>query len=295
MNYLDLLAAPLSTLTIAAIILLVAGITKGVVGIGMPIVAVPLLATVFPLPTTVMLLTIPLLVTNFAQAISGDPILSLLRRMWPILVGMVLGVAIGVYLLTSLRPLVLQPLVGTALIAIAALMLVAPKLTCPARFEPVASPLVGFAGGVLGGLAGQPGPLVFLYLLSREITGSRFVQYSSMYVLISAIVLTTAMGHAGSMGWASATISAACTVPILIGMWLGTSLRGRVPPRMVRILILGVVFLGGINLIGPTLHAFASTQVSSFRAPDHRADLKNASPAAVDLMSPNSALVARQD
>lgn len=295
MNYPDLSNAPLSTLTAAAIILMVAGVTKGVVGVGMPIVAVPLLATVVPLPTAVMLLTIPLLVTNVVQALCGDPILSLLRRLWPILMGMVVGIAIGVYLLTSLRPLVLQPLVGTALIAIAGLMLVAPKLSCPARFEPIASPLVGVAGGVLGGLAGQPGPLVFLYLLSREITGSRFVQYSSMYVLISAIVLTAAIGGAGSMGWTGATISAACTVPILIGMWLGTGLRGRVPPRVVRRLILGVVFLGGINLIEPSLHDLAKKQFLAFGARNHQADLHDTLPAAVGLAPRYSELVARQD
>jgi uncharacterized membrane protein YfcA len=143
MRYPDLSGAPLTALCSVIAILMLAGITKGVVGVGMPVVAVPLLATEVPLPTAVMLLTIPLFVTNFAQAIAGDPILSLLRRLWPILLGMAVGVTIGVYLLTNLRPIVLQPLVGIALIALTGLMLVAPKLTCPARLEPVASPLVG--------------------------------------------------------------------------------------------------------------------------------------------------------
>src|SRR6266700_842927 len=155
-------------------ILFAAGMTKGVIGIGLPIVAVPLLSLVVPLPSAVAIVAIPLILTNLAQAYAGDPIAVALKALWPVLAGTAVGLIVGVQLLTGLSPEILKPVVGTVLFAVAVLMLLAPKVNCPDRFAPMAGPLVGVGGGMLGGLAGQPGPIVFLCRLSRGINGGRF-------------------------------------------------------------------------------------------------------------------------
>ena len=239
-----------------AVILFAAGMTKGVLGIGLPIIAVPLLSAVVPLPSAVALLAIPIVVTNLAQAVAGEPLLVVLRRLRPILLGMVAGVFIGVTLLTGLSPQTLKPLIGTVLILIAVLMLLSPKLVCPAGWERLLSPTVGFFGGILGGLAGQAGPLVFIYLLSQRITGDRFVQHSSMYLVIASIVLTLALGRAGAIGWAGAGLSLLCTLPILLGMRFGAGLRNKLPDALFRKMVLAVVILSGIDLCEPTFVTF---------------------------------------
>jgi len=248
-----LIDLPLFGIMLLAGILFAAGMTKGVIGIGLPIVAVPLLSLVVPLPTAVAIVAIPLLLTNLAQAYAGDPIPVALKALWPVLAGTAAGLIGGVYLLTSLSPDILKAVVGTALIGVAALMLLAPKLNCPDRLAPVAGPLVGVGGGSLGGLAGQPGPIVFLYLLSRGLNGSRFVQYSSLYVALASVALTLALGRAGAIGWEDAAFSAMCTIPILLGMWVGQRARELVSAGLFRKLVLGMVVLGGFTMVEPAL------------------------------------------
>src|SRR3954454_15284595 len=249
----NLIDLPLFAIMMLAAVLFAAGMTKGVIGVNLPIVAVPLLSMIVPLPTAVAIVAIPLLLTNLTQACTGDPIPVALKALWPVLVGTAAGLVVGVHLLTSLSPEILKPVVGTALIAVAALMLLAPKLNCPNRFAPAAAPLVGVGGGILGGLAGQAGPIVFLYLLSRDINGSRFVQYSSLYIALTSVALTLALGGAGAIGFDSAAVSAVCTIPILLGMWVGQRVREGVSAGLFRKLVLGMVMLGGVSMVEPAL------------------------------------------
>ena len=131
----------------------------------------------------------------------GDRIAVVLRRLWTVLAGMVVGVAVGVTLLSITDPAYLKPVVGIILLSICALMWFAPKLAVPTQLETVASPAAGVVGGLAGGLAALPGPFVFVYLLALGLKRDQFVQYSSMFLVISATVMTAFLLGRGVMGW----------------------------------------------------------------------------------------------
>jgi uncharacterized protein len=249
MTHIDLTNMPLISFVSLWIALFAAGSTKGLLGIGMPIVAVPLLNLIVDLRTTVILMAIPLIITNVPQAIQGDRIPVVLRRLWPILAGMVVGVAIGVTLLSTSNPTYLKPVVGIILLAVCALMWFAPKLTVPPHLERFASPVAGLVGGVAGGLAALPGPFVFVYLLALGLKRDQFVQYSSMFLVISAAVMTAFLHGQGIMGWKDAIISTLATLPIFAGMWAGAFVRNYVSQEQFRKLILVVVAVSGLQML----------------------------------------------
>src|SRR5205085_2883340 len=151
--------------------------------------------------------------------IQGDPVATVLKRLAPIFVGLVVGVFLGVSLLASTSPAILKPVVGIILIMIAVLMLFSPRLAVPSRAEPIASPIAGLVGGVAGGLAALPGPFVFMYLLALGIDRDRFVQYSSMFLTVAATLMTLMLGGKGLLSWNDAAISTLATLPIFAGMW----------------------------------------------------------------------------
>jgi uncharacterized membrane protein YfcA len=253
--------SPFALIAIAAI-LFAAGVTKGVVGIGLPTVAIPLLSILMPLPAAVAALAIPVLITNLTQACGTDRIGTVLRVLLPILAGTGGGILIGVHLLTHLGPDTLKPVIGAVLIGVALSMFLAPRLQCPDRFAMIASPIAGLGSGILGGLAGQSAPIMSLYLLSRGITGDRFVQYCSLYLIYASTTLTLALGSAGAISLAGATVSAACSVPILVGMWVGQRVRIGLPQALFRKLVLGVVVLGGLIMVHVPLSAMFSAAAS---------------------------------
>ncbi len=241
----------LSLLSFAGVLsfLFAAGTTKGLVGVGMPIIAVPLLSLVLDLPETVALLSVPLIITNIPQAINGDPLAVVLKKLGPIFLGLVVGVFVGISLLASVRSAFLKPVVGLVLIAIALLMLLSPRVKVPKKLEPVASPAAGVIGGLAGGLAALPGPFVFMYLLALGIERDRFVQYSSMFLTVAATLMTITLGAKGLLGWNAAMISTLATLPIFAGMWVGGNIRQFVSPELFRKIILGIVVASGLHLI----------------------------------------------
>src|SRR4051794_35213559 len=77
-----------------------AGFVKGVIGLGLPTVAMGLLAIVMTPAQAAWLLVVPSLLTNVWQA-TGPVLVPLLRRLWPMLLGIYLGTWLGGGLLTA--------------------------------------------------------------------------------------------------------------------------------------------------------------------------------------------------
>jgi uncharacterized membrane protein YfcA len=259
MPHIDLVNMPASIILCIIAVLLVAGMAKGLIGVGMPIVAVPLLNLVVDLPVTVAILSIPLIISNVPQALEGDRIGVVLRRLKPVLLGLVAGVVIGVYLLATIRLELLKPLVGAILIVVVTLMLFSPHLVVAPKYENYLGPLAGLVGGILGGLAALAGPFVFIYILALGLSKDRFVQYSSMFLVVASTLLALTLHGFGALGWSDALVSTCAVIPIMVGMRLGTQLRAFVSPPMFRRLILLVVMVSGMHLVAGSISSIASS------------------------------------
>ena len=79
------------TLVLVAITFLVAGFVKGVIGLGLPTISMGLLALAMPSPQAAAILVVPALVTNFWQMLDGPGMRIILRRLWPLFIGICVG------------------------------------------------------------------------------------------------------------------------------------------------------------------------------------------------------------
>src|SRR5262245_28065033 len=89
-----------SALAAVTLTFVVAGFVKGVIGLGLPTVAMGLLAVVMTPAQAAALLVAPSLLTNVWQAM-GPELAPLTRRLWPMLLGICVGVWAGGGLLTA--------------------------------------------------------------------------------------------------------------------------------------------------------------------------------------------------
>ncbi|WP_312410735.1 TSUP family transporter, partial [Shinella sp.] len=92
------LSDPLLLVAVAATFL-VAGIVKGVTGMGLPTVAMGVLGGLLSPLAAAALLVIPSFVTNVWQLLAGQSIMPIVRRLWPMMAGVVLGTFAGSSLL----------------------------------------------------------------------------------------------------------------------------------------------------------------------------------------------------
>ena len=236
-----------------AVFLVVAGLMKGIIGVGTPIVALPLLSMLIDVRAAVMLLSMPLILSNIPQAIEGGKTLACFIRLVPVLLGMIPGILLGVTILVSGDPATTKVIAGSVIVLVAGLTLVAPRLRLREGLKTPVGVAAGFAGGVLGGVAAMPGPLVFTYLLAKGLHGKEFTKEASLFLVLSSVLLAIFLSSSQIFSWADMLTSTSALIPVGIGMYLGQRLRDLVPAGFFTRTVLVVVLLSGLGLISKAL------------------------------------------
>lgn len=232
---------------------LAGGFVSGLAGFGTALMALGLWLHVLPPTAAVSLVLICSVVGQTATLPSMWRSFDL-SLVWPFVIGGLLGVPIGTMLIAHADPRVFKLTIGVFLLAFPlALYFSAPMvLTTGGRFADAA---VGFAGGILGGLAGLSGPLPILWASVRgwgkdERRG--IFQTFNWTVLFVALCLQIAGGRVGSDVLWFAALALPGTV---IGAWLGARLYHALNDRNFRDVVLGLLFLSGATLIWNSIGA----------------------------------------
>jgi uncharacterized membrane protein YfcA len=228
---------------------LAGALVKGVTGIGLPMVAVPLMVQVMPVPTAISLLAVPVLSSNLFQLNDRAEVLHACRRFWALLLVMVVAVVAGALLLISLDPHLLEILMGALVIGLALFYMAKPEIGIAPAQERIASPLVGLAGGLLGGLSSFYGPPLVLYLIALKLPKDRFVLTISLFYFIGQIPLYVMLGVGHLFGWSEFLASLALSVPAYFGVQLGQTLRDRLDPLLFTRIVLAIQLVSGASLV----------------------------------------------
>jgi uncharacterized membrane protein YfcA len=229
--------------------LVIAGLIKGTIGVAMPMVAFPLLSMLVDVQTAVMLLSVPLVLSNIPQALEGGLVTRTLWSLAPVLVGMMPGVWIGVTVLLTVDPAVARIVAGTVVILVAALIGLAPKLEIRQRLLAPVGLGAGFCGGLLGGIAALSGPPVFIFLLAKGLSGRAFTKEASMFLVVSSVLLVSALTSSHKFDWRDVLISTVATAPVVAGMLVGQRVRDAVPADAFKKLVVLAVLLSGAQLV----------------------------------------------
>ena len=235
-----------TTLAIAATFAL-AGFVKGVIGLGLPTVAIGLLSVVMPPAHAAALLIVPSTVTNVWQLAAGPALGALLRRLWPMLLGVCFGTWVGSGLLTTGSERAVVAL-GVALVLYAALGLVNVRAAVPSRAQPWLGPLIGGATGVVTAATGVFVIPAVPYLQALGLDTDDLVQALGLSFTISTLALAASLAGEGAFDLSVAGASLVALVPACVGMVAGTWVRARVKPEPFRL-----CFFAGLLLLGAHL------------------------------------------
>jgi uncharacterized membrane protein YfcA len=229
--------------------LIVAGCLKGIIGVGMPVVALPLLSLFIDVKSAAMLLSMPLILSNLPQALEGGETGRCLMQLMPVFLGMVPGLFLGVRVLLALDADVAKMIAGLVLMGVGGVTLLAPKFKLKPRLVLPTGITFGFFGGILGGIAAMPGPLVFVFLLAKGLRGKAFTKEASLYLVVSAGLLAILLTASRQFSWLDVAVSTAAMLPVVLGMYVGQHMRDKIAPETFRKLVLIAVIAAGAELL----------------------------------------------
>ncbi|MEE4240426.1 MAG: sulfite exporter TauE/SafE family protein [Desulfopila sp.] len=229
---------------------LAAATVKGVLGIGLPLVAVPLIASITEPIVAVSLMTIPVLTANGWQALQGGYFTKILRRFWPQFTALIGATLIGAQFLATADQRLLSLGLGIMVIIFVTLHTFSLRLSVSACHERQIGITIGLIAGLVGGVTGIYGPVLFIYLVALNMSKNMFVSTIALFFLAGSIPLygTLAInGHIGSEQLiASAILGAA---PVCLGLVLGSRLRNRLPQKLFERFLLVIITVIGMSLI----------------------------------------------
>jgi len=229
-------------------VFVLAGVVKGVTGMGLPTVAMGLLGSALSPVAAASLLFVPTLTTNVWQIIAGPSLGRILRRLWPMMLGVVVATVAGAALLVRVEPRWSGMALGVALILYAVYSAFAPAFRVPVSTERWLSPLVGAVSGVVTGATGVFVMPAVPYLQSLGLDRDELVQALGLAFTVSTMSLTSGLLVHGAFGVQQLGLSALAIAPALAGMWLGQKIRGRISAQAFRLCFLGFLLLLGIEL-----------------------------------------------
>ncbi|MCU0647645.1 MAG: sulfite exporter TauE/SafE family protein [Gemmatimonadaceae bacterium] len=236
----------LPTALLITIAFFLAGGVKGIIGMGLPAIALAILTLQLPPATAAAVLVMPSLATNVWQAVDGGSLGPIARRLAPMLVGLCVGTAFGIPILTGSSSATVLALLG-ALFAIYGLAGVSRvRLHVPATSERWLAPLIGVA---TGGLTGATG--VFMipsvpYIGALGLDRTSVLQAMGLSFSVSTAALGVALALRGAFTMHDAMLSVAALVPTAIGMVLGRRVRHRLSePTFRRWFFVSIIALGG--------------------------------------------------
>lgn len=234
---------------IIALTFFLAGIVKGVAGMGLPTVAMGILGAIMSPVSAASLLVIPSFVTNFWQLFTGPSFLALMQRLWLMMLGIVVGTLAGSWLLTSANTEYASVGLGSALVLYAVHALWAKPLSVPARLERFLSPVIGLATGAINGGTGVFTIPAVPYLQALGLSKDDLIQALGLSFTVSTIALAAGLARGGAFHLDSITLSTLAVIPALLGMWVGTTIRGRISAATFRRWFLIFLAILGLELV----------------------------------------------
>jgi hypothetical protein len=230
-----------------------AGLITGITAFGFALVAVPLLILLFDPKVAVPIVTINSTLTGMYLFFELRNMMQV-KKIIPLIIGGIIGLPFGVYILAVLDKDILKILVG-ALITIFAFLL-GLGIKRAIKSEKYTSVLVGMLSGLLKGSTSLSGPPVVLFFINQHQEKEVFRANLTGYFMIMGTLAVIALTIGKLVSLNVLEYSAWLVVPTIFGTWFGSKICPRVNPVLFRNLSLAVVIIAGILSILSGLKVF---------------------------------------
>lgn len=169
-------------------------------------------------------------------------------RLAPFAIGGLLGIPVGVWVLTLADTSGVKVALGLFLILYGIYALLAPRLPVISVGGRAADAAIGFVGGVLGGIGGFSGVVPTIWTQLRGWSKERARGVYQPFILLAHVTTLVVLG-AVSLDGAGLVMVLAVLPPLAAGTWIGWRIYGRLDDRAFRRWLALLLLLSGATLV----------------------------------------------
>ena len=233
---------------------LLAGFVKGVIGLGLPTVSMGLLAVTMPPAHALAIVIVPAVVTNIWQTFVGPYLRDIIRRLWPLMMGTVIGIWLNAGLLTGPYAPYGTVVLGGLLVIYAIIGLSKFSFSVARRDEKWIGGIVGVLTGMVSAATGIQVIPSMPYLQAIGMEKDELVQALGVFFTVATLALAFNLTSAGLLTAATALPGAVAMAASFIGMFVGQAVRTRMHPDVFRRWFLIAMILLGLYLAASATH-----------------------------------------
>ncbi|MFT5499893.1 MAG: putative membrane protein YfcA [Woeseiaceae bacterium] len=239
----------MDTSLIALIAFVVAGFVKGVLGFGFPIVALIVLTLAFGLFDALAIIVVPTLATNIWQALSGDYLGEIMRRMWLYFLVALIAIFTTSFFIADINVNWLTGMLGGVLFLFSLSRLLNFHFVVPRDREPILSLVLGAINGALTGFTGSFMVPSVLYMQALGFNRDMLVQAMGTFFALSTIMLAVSLSSNDLISGDQLKVSVIALVPAFAGVFAGRWVRKQVNEEHFQKLFLAMVLVLGAYIM----------------------------------------------
>ena len=234
--------------------LLLAGFVKGVVGLGLPTVSIGLLAVTMQPSRAIAIVIVPAIVTNIWQTFAGPHLRDIIRRLWPLMAGTVIGIWLNGGMLSGPYARYGGVILGVLLVIYAIVGLSKFNFSVARSNEKWIGGIVGLVTGMVSAATGvQVVPsMPFMQAIGME--KDELVQALGVFFTVATLALAFTLTSAGLLSASTALPGAVAMASAFAGMFIGQLVRSRMQPEAFRRWFLIAMILLGLYLAGSAVY-----------------------------------------
>jgi uncharacterized protein len=234
--------------------LLLAGFVKGVVGLGLPTVSIGLLAVAMQPSRAIAIVIVPAIVTNIWQTFAGPHLRDIIRRLWPLMAGTVIGIWLNAGMLSGPYARYGGVVLGVLLVIYAIVGLSKFSFSVARSNEKWIGGIVGLVTGAVSAATGvQVVPsMPFMQAIGME--KDELVQALGVFFTVATLALAFTLTSAGLLSASTALPGAVAMASAFAGMFIGQLVRSRMQPEAFRRWFLIAMILLGLYLAGSAVY-----------------------------------------
>ncbi|MHA1570629.1 MAG: sulfite exporter TauE/SafE family protein [Alphaproteobacteria bacterium] len=236
-------------LVVGTAVFFAGGAVKGVLGLGLPLVAVPILASAMDPKIAVAMMSVPVLTSNIWLVFKGGRFVATIARFWPLTLALGVFTLLSAQLFVEIDTATASLILGLAVTAFCVLQVFPITMTVSKSAERWLNPGVGALSGLMGGISNFFGPPLFAYLVALRLQKDAFVAAVTLFFIVGGVPLYGSLAWHGVLTLKVLFASTIATIVVMLGVAFGTRLRRVVQQRTFERILIGVLFLIGLNLM----------------------------------------------